>query len=82
MEEPTRRNRWERLQDQSKDWYVFSCLYISYCVLPFVIAKLLCLFVQGHAKGQWYNAWQDEDTTKGPSEGIGSRNPDAFAQLS
>ena len=25
MEEPTRRNRWERLQDLSKDWYVFMC---------------------------------------------------------
>ena len=29
MEEPTRRNRWERLPEQSKDRYIVSCLFIA-----------------------------------------------------
>ena len=40
MEEPTRRNRWERLPEQSKDRYILSCLF-----MPFIIAELICLFV-------------------------------------
>ena len=44
---------------------------VVYLLLNFLCLNFLCLFVKGHAKGQWYNAWQDEDSSKGPSTGIG-----------